>query len=268
MKTIIGILLIGLLSFLGCSGSDEGTTTVGEANPVAPFGITDSMTPTYEWTPVPGATRYQLLVEENDVPVIEEWYTTEEVESASEDGLCSVTPEIEVSGTTWKLLACAGEECGLWSDELQFSYIVAGPAPPRFTDNGDDTVTDNNTNLIWSKNASLVEWKNWKEASNWCAGLTFAGYSDWRLPAIHELQSLRDIDMLGQHDYPLLPADHPFVNVLTDYYWSANTGRHHLTLAIMAYAVGFWQAPGPNFTLQLLVHFDHSKHVWPVRSGN
>ena len=122
MKAIISILLVGILGFLGCSDSDDTTRTVDQAIPVAPFGITDTMTPTYEWTPVPGATRYQLLVEDiGETVTIEEWYTTEEVESAPEDGLCSVTPDITVWGNTWKVLACAGEECGLWSDELQFS---------------------------------------------------------------------------------------------------------------------------------------------------
>lgn len=40
MKTIIGILLVGLLGFLGCSDSDDDTNTIGEATPVAPFGVT------------------------------------------------------------------------------------------------------------------------------------------------------------------------------------------------------------------------------------
>jgi len=58
-----------------------------------------------------------------------------------------VTSDIEVIGENeWKVLACAGEECGLWSDGLQFSFSLGGPPYLRFTDNGDGTVTDNKTN--------------------------------------------------------------------------------------------------------------------------
>ena len=167
MKKIIGIMLIGLLGFLGCSDGNDGTNTFkGEAIPVAPFGIIETPTPTYEWTPVPGATKYQLLVEDiGESVIIEEWYTAEEVESASEDGLCSVTPDITVLGDTWKVLACAGEACGLWSDELEFSFTVAGPTPPRFTDYGDGTVTDNNTKLMWLQNPNLCGVKKWQDSS-------------------------------------------------------------------------------------------------------
>jgi len=233
MKTIIGILLVGLLGFLGCSDSNDGTSTFnGEAIPVAPFGITDTITPAYEWTPVPGATRYHLLVEENDVPVIEEWYTAEEGECASEDGLCSVTPDVNVGGATWKVLACAGEECGLWSDELQFSYIVAGPTPPRFIDNGDGTVTDNNTMLMWSKWASLHEPMSWEEANAFCEKeLMLARYTDWRLPSISELNSLID---LSQYE-PALPAGHPFLNVQDNCYWSSSA--HSLLYSFDAWTV-------------------------------
>ena len=62
MKKIIGILLIGLLSFLGCSDNDGTNTFRGKATPVAPWAIIETTTPTYEWTPVSGATKYRLVV--------------------------------------------------------------------------------------------------------------------------------------------------------------------------------------------------------------
>jgi len=258
VKRITGIFLVSLLCFSGCGDSGGGTSAVtGEAVPVAPFGITDTTTPTYEWTPVPGATRYQLLVEDiGETAIIEEWYTAEEGECESEDGLCSVTPEIEVTGTTWKVLACAGEECGLWSETLNFEYAVMHA--PRFTDNGDDTVTDNNTKLIWSKNANLCGWKNWKEARSYCAGLTLAGHSDWRLPIISEIRSIVD---KNQFD-PALPPGNPFMNVQSYNYWSSTTA----------------DPCGPNCAWLVcmyngLVYCDYKdtidfRCVWPVRSGN
>jgi hypothetical protein len=268
MKTFIGILLFGLLGFLGCSGSNDGTSiSVGEAHPVAPFGIMDTMTPTYEWTPVQEATRYRLIVVEEaaggsttqDSPetyVIDEWHTAAEAGCHdSEEGLCMVTPEVELfnGGFTWKVLACAGEECGLWSETLNFEFTAMNA--PRFTDNGDDTVTDNNTKLIWSKNANLCGPIRWQEAIDYCSGLTHAGYSYWRLPSISELTSLIDYNQIN----PALPPGHPFMNVQSDYYWSSTTyERYHYNAWVARMSNGFVQ-DGPKG-----LHL----YVWPVRSGN
>lgn len=63
-----------------------------------------------------------------------------------------------------------------------------------FTDNGDDTVTDATTGLMWAQNDSGT-------AMNWQAALAFAhtantnrylGFDDWRLPNVKELQVLLD----------------------------------------------------------------------------
>lgn len=258
MHKIIGILLVGLLGFLGCSDSDDDTSTIGEATPVAPFGIIETPTPTYEWTPVPGATRYLLLVEDIDeAPVIEEWYTAEEGEYASEEGLCSVTPDVNVTGNTWKVLACAGEECGLWSDGLQFSFIFGGPTTPRFTDNGDDTVTDNNTKLIWSKNANPGGWNAWEYAIRYCEGSSsLAGYTDWRIPSLSELKSLIDKSQFN----PALPPGNPFTNVQSGFYcWSSTI---FLPLKpYYAWHVNFYKG---------YVWYSHKRstyYMWCVRGG-
>ena len=229
MKKIIGILLIGLLGFLGCSDGNDGTNTVGSAIPVAPWAIIETSTPTYEWTPVQYATRYRLVVQDTneaaniqdaqETYIIDAWYTAEESGCASEDGLCEATPDTEVIGeNTWKVQACANEECGVWSEPLNFDY--AGDAKEaRFTDNGDDTVTDNNTKLMWTKNANLCGLKNWEDACSYCGGVTLANHSDWRLPPIHELWSLIDRHQLN----PALPPGNPFMNVKSDHYWSSTT---------------------------------------------
>ena len=197
MKKIIGILLIGFLGFLGCSDNDDTTRTVGEATPVDPFGIEDIMTPTFEWTPVQYATRYRLIVEEaaqdsatqdtTETYIVDEWYTAGEAGCESEDVLCSVTPEIELEGTfTWKVLACAEDDCGIWSDDLQFSYPP--PTTPRFTDNGDGTVTDTHTDLMWTQNANLYGENDWWDATSYCWDLTLAENSDWSVPLYFRIE--------------------------------------------------------------------------------
>ena len=74
--------------------------------------------------------------------------------------------------------------------------IAQGKIQPAFSDNGDGTVTDNNIGLMWQKDTADINGDNiinnsdeltWQNAVNYCEGLNFAGYDDWRLPAIFEL---------------------------------------------------------------------------------
>ena len=66
----------------------------------------------------------------------------------------------------------------------------------RYTDNGDGTISDSKTGLMWVKNDSYLHsghWFSWKEAKNYVKELNevgFANYYDWQLPTKEELRSL------------------------------------------------------------------------------
>lgn len=60
-----------------------------------------------------------------------------------------------------------------------------------FVDNGDGTISDNATGLMWMQDDS-GEGMNWKDALSLAEGSEFGGYSDWRLPDAKELQSIVD----------------------------------------------------------------------------
>ncbi|MDE4907703.1 DUF1566 domain-containing protein [Methanogenium marinum] len=63
-----------------------------------------------------------------------------------------------------------------------------------FSDNGDGTVTDSATDLMWSQSDSGTG-VNWEEALAWVQAKNaenYLGYSDWRLPNVKELQSIVD----------------------------------------------------------------------------
>jgi hypothetical protein len=62
---------------------------------------------------------------------------------------------------------------------------------PSYTDNGDGTITDNVTGLFWAQDLSTSAY-SWTDASEYCESLTLGGYTDWRLPTVKELWSLRD----------------------------------------------------------------------------
>ncbi len=56
--------------------------------------------------------------------------------------------------------------------------------------NGDRTVTDTKTGLMWQQETG--GYMNWKDALAYCENLNLSGYIDWRLPTIQELRSIVD----------------------------------------------------------------------------
>lgn len=59
---------------------------------------------------------------------------------------------------------------------------------PLYTNNGDGTITDNITGLVWEQN--MGEKISFEEAFTKAEKSTLGGYSDWRVPTIKELYSL------------------------------------------------------------------------------
>jgi len=62
--------------------------------------------------------------------------------------------------------------------------------PLSFTDNGDGTITDNNTCLMWQKTDGGE--MTFESAATYCDNLLLGGYSDWRLPTAIELFSINN----------------------------------------------------------------------------
>lgn len=65
----------------------------------------------------------------------------------------------------------------------------------NFTDNGDLTVTDAGTGLIWEQGGGTD--KHWEEALSYCEQLDLAGHKDWRVPNIRELWTLFEFSPQG-----------------------------------------------------------------------
>jgi hypothetical protein len=64
----------------------------------------------------------------------------------------------------------------------------------NYVDNGDDTINDRATGLMWTKTDS-GSGMNWKDALSWVQmknSEKYLGHNDWRLPNVKELQSIVD----------------------------------------------------------------------------
>ena len=70
----------------------------------------------------------------------------------------------------------------------------------QFFDNGDGTVTDKETNLMWNQTDAYQDtskWSNWFMAEDYIKALNnkkYAGYVDWRMPTVEEAEELFNED--------------------------------------------------------------------------
>src|SRR5690606_30025558 len=121
------------------------------------------------------------------------------------------------------LLTLALTSIGLTGcDELPAEEArVPAPREEALESNGDGTVTDDRTGLMWKAcveglggtdcatgAASLLDWG---AALGAAESSTFAGYDDWRLPNVRELRSLAALDRaspaIDETLFPGTPAD-------------------------------------------------------------
>lgn len=102
--------------------------------------------------------------------------------------------------------------------------------PLSYTDNGDGTISDNNTALMWQKIDSDQDY-NWYEANgeidatynpggsvDVCGALQLGGHTDWRLPTIEELESIVKYDSSN----PAIATAY-FSNAHSSMYWASTT---------------------------------------------
>lgn len=94
------------------------------------------------------------------------------------------------------------------------------PEKQRFVDNGDGTITDRKTNLMWIKNGRRMEFisaQTWWDAIQKSTDMKVGGYDNWRLPTLAEWISLIDT----RREAPALVASSPFENIVTHMpYWT------------------------------------------------
>jgi hypothetical protein len=99
-----------------------------------------------------------------------------------------------------KAVACPAANAVYYGQDAQYSGLQ-----PAYQDNGDGTVTDLITGLMWMQDAG--EKVTYYEGLAAVNGFNFAGYDDWRVPTIKELYSLMDfsgVDVMESEGDPFI----------------------------------------------------------------
>ena len=85
--------------------------------------------------------------------------------------------------------------------------------PPSYTDNN-NTITDNNTGLMWEKHGVIRD--NWNAAKNHCSSSSVGTHNNWRLPTVDELA-----DIVDYSRYPPPAINQIFTGTNLPIYWTS-----------------------------------------------
>lgn len=149
----------------------------------------------------------------------------------------------------------------------------------RFTDNGDGTVTDNQTGLVWLKDAFCADLNDNGNGLNWddamaevgdlasgtgkCGLTDGSSAGDWRLPTKTEWDNF----LCTQYTSPAVcnttgnrkwTEGYPFNTVLSSFYWSGDVYTPSPDLRVLIYLTN-----GDEYHW----HYMSKLIVWPVRDG-
>ena len=95
---------------------------------------------------------------------------------------------------------------------LMVATVVWAKPDSAYIDNGNGTVTDIETGLMWQQEGTMD--LDWSEARSYCSGLSLAGYTDWQLPTLDELATLVDTSWEPTINPTFFPGTAPY------FYWS------------------------------------------------
>jgi hypothetical protein len=169
---------------------------------------------------------------------------TQECVTMCGNGLLDANEDCDFGELAGQTCVDVGFDFGTLSCEAGCTFDTSGCTNTRFVDNSDGTVTDNDTGLMWEKkdpNSGCLhcvdDWYNWTTVYgsmfDWLSevnGLTddpntqtgFAGYTDWRIPNIVELQTI----LLEAYPCGTDPCIDPIFGPVASaesVYWSSST---------------------------------------------
>lgn len=138
---------------------------------------------------LPAVVELRTVVDYGKTPVsIDEFFFPD----VSAEPFWTSEPEMSRTNYLWLVSFFNGASVPEYYNYDAMAMCVRGDPLPQsvFTEtaiDGDIIVTDLSTGLSWTKETAV---KTWEAALNYCETLDYAGYNDWRLPNINELDSL------------------------------------------------------------------------------
>jgi len=143
-------------------------------------------------------------------------------------GCCSGAPDV----------ASIGE--GGWYYDFLWVRPVRGASygsSDNLVVNGDGTVTDTDTGLMWQEETAVdvSDAFSWAAAVSYCEDLELGGYGDWRIPTINELESIIN--------YSLYNPATTMPNTLLNFgYWSSTKDAYHPSYRrLVEFSEGFFE---------------------------
>ncbi|HEY1500980.1 MAG TPA: DUF1566 domain-containing protein [Acidobacteriaceae bacterium] len=136
-------------------------------------------------------------------------------------------PLVSLAATGQRTSYADGDDASEAKGVVWASRSGGASGAARFTDNGDGSVTDTVTGVVWLKDAGCLPVGTWAaavaEANGLAAGacgLTDGSKAgDWRLPNLNELASVVDVSAA----HPALTVGFPFARVSTGIYWTSTS---------------------------------------------
>jgi hypothetical protein len=204
-------------------------TTPPAKPPLRGLTPTTNTTPAWNWN-----TTYRYKLDDPDLET-----------GATETTDTEFTPAAPLATGTHILYLQRRDLAGNWSASRQFAIEIQAPTeslstlpdtgqtasytetfgedsdytinPPSYTVNGDGTVTDNVTGLMWQQEDDNAT-RPWFNALTYCENLDLGLNTDWRLPTRKELMRLVNY---GVYNPAIDPAAFP--NTDSSVYWSSTT---------------------------------------------
>jgi hypothetical protein len=160
--------------------------------------------------------------------------------------------KVSIAPATGQTLSYTADRNGVPAATVPDDGAIEAGAPMRYKDNGDGTVIDKDTGLLWEKKIpatdarclpkqqsnrdphcvnNLYAWSNVDFDTIWdfveaVNDAGYAGYTDWRVPNVRELLSIADYSGIR-------PAINPILGPTRDTagYWTSTTVQANSSLA-------------------------------------
>jgi len=132
-------------------------------------------------------------------------------------------------------------------------FVIPVLASDRFVNNGDGTVTDTKTGLMWpaEDNGTHISWTN---ARSYCQSYSGGNHTDWRMPTLAELQTLYDPVIQNDRGYHITT----FVSTTAESCWASETRGNEAARFNFTYGQEYW----------LRQSHTGAGRALPVRGGN